>query len=82
MILALHSTLVQYIQELLHTPEREPKVSVAALNLPREILDLLKHFPMGQRDYIHSPYVFTDFLPSRERSLALVDIYYRKVTWM
>ncbi|KAH8832595.1 hypothetical protein DL96DRAFT_1416396, partial [Flagelloscypha sp. PMI_526] len=70
-----------YFQELLHTPERAPEFAETALNLPPEIMELLKFFPMGQREYLYTPSTFNGFLPLRPRALDLIDLYYEHSTW-
>lgn len=54
----------------------------ALLGMPRGIVKLFNAYPMGLTNCIYNISYFFEYLPSRERVLELVDIYYCHVAWM
>src|ERR1700722_5881217 len=52
------------------------------LGLSFELVDLMNAFPFGLKDCPYTRYLFVPFLPSRERTMELADIYYKNVAWM
>lgn len=52
--------------------------------MPADIVDLVDAFPMGLADCPISKFHFTErgYLPPRSRSLELVELYYRNISWM
>ncbi|KAI0041617.1 hypothetical protein FA95DRAFT_1598877 [Auriscalpium vulgare] len=57
---------------------RNPK----RLGLPVDILELVESFPLGPYQHPHSTVMFVPFLPSRERAIRLVDLYYEHMAWV
>ncbi|KAG2157850.1 uncharacterized protein EDB93DRAFT_1078285 [Suillus bovinus] len=63
-----------------HTPQQS--VDPKYLGLPFEIIDLCNAYPFGLRDSQYTKFLFLPFLPSYERALHLMELYYRNVAWM
>ncbi|KAG2344031.1 hypothetical protein BDR05DRAFT_1019117 [Suillus weaverae] len=71
--------VVFYFQPLF--PQSVP-TDPKCLGLPFEIIDLCNAYPFGLRDSQYTKFLFLPFLPSRERALQLMELYYRNVAWM
>ncbi|KAG1876498.1 hypothetical protein DFJ58DRAFT_178328 [Suillus subalutaceus] len=76
----------EYFQPLFPPEGYPPQQSVSTdpkyLGLPFEIIDLCNAYPFGLRDSQYTKFLFLPFLPSRERALQLMELYYRNVAWM
>lgn len=76
----------EYFQPLFPPDSYPPQQSVPTdpkyLGLPFEIVDLCNAYPFGLRDSQYTKFLFSPFLPSRERALQLMELYYRNAAWM
>ncbi|KAI0048106.1 hypothetical protein FA95DRAFT_1595332 [Auriscalpium vulgare] len=52
------------------------------LGLTVEILELVHSFPFGPYETFHSTALFSPYIPSRERAIQLVDLYYVNLAWI
>ncbi|KZT27831.1 hypothetical protein NEOLEDRAFT_1059670 [Neolentinus lepideus HHB14362 ss-1] len=73
----------EYLQTLLPNNEmarknKDPKY----LGLPFELSELANSFPFGLRDCTYTKQHFIPFLPKREQTLRLADLYYGHAAWM
>lgn len=70
---------------LIITQDADPEWNVrdpAVLGMPRAIIKLFNAFPMGLTNCVYDISSFFEYIPSRERALELVDLYYCHVAWM
>lgn len=76
----------EYFQPLFPPDSYPPQQSVPTdpkyLGLPFEIVDLCNAYPFGLKDSQYTKFLFSPFLPSRERALQLMELYYRNAAWM
>ncbi|KAG2748489.1 hypothetical protein P692DRAFT_20874434 [Suillus brevipes Sb2] len=76
----------EYFQPLFPPDSYPPQQSIPTdpkyLGLPFEIVDLCNAYPFGLRDSQYTKFLFSPFLPSRERALQLMELYYRNAAWM
>ncbi|KIK47381.1 hypothetical protein CY34DRAFT_73944 [Suillus luteus UH-Slu-Lm8-n1] len=65
-----------------YPPQQSVPTDPKYLGLPFEIVDLCNAYPFGLRDSQYTKFLFSPFLPSRERALQLMELYYRNAAWM
>ncbi|KAG1760121.1 hypothetical protein EDD22DRAFT_980737 [Suillus occidentalis] len=65
-----------------YPPQQSVPTDPKYLGLPFEIVDLCNAYPFGLRDSQYTKFLFSPFLPSRERALQLMELYYRYAAWM
>ncbi|TFK51727.1 hypothetical protein OE88DRAFT_1462788 [Heliocybe sulcata] len=74
-----------YLQTLLpsETDEMARKIKDPKyLGLPFELAELANSFPLGLRDCPYTKQHFIPFLPKRDQTLRLADLYYSHAAWM
>ncbi|KAK7466490.1 hypothetical protein VKT23_005212 [Stygiomarasmius scandens] len=78
------SAASEYLQNLLPCAgdEWEDKHHPEDNVLPQELVELMNAFPFGLKDCPYTKYLFMPFLPTQQRALQLVDLYYKEVAWM
>ncbi|EPQ56450.1 hypothetical protein GLOTRDRAFT_39370 [Gloeophyllum trabeum ATCC 11539] len=62
----------------MHRKIKDPKY----LGLPYELSELANAFPFGLRDCPYTKQHFIPFLPKREQTMRLADLYYANAAWM
>ncbi|KII91836.1 hypothetical protein PLICRDRAFT_38690 [Plicaturopsis crispa FD-325 SS-3] len=78
------TTSSEYFRDLLEPRDSETWESSDSeyADLPGELVELVVAFPLGLRGCAYRKQMFVSFLPSRERALAVADIYYEHIAWM
>ncbi|KAF8631863.1 hypothetical protein AX15_002133 [Amanita polypyramis BW_CC] len=73
----------EYFQDLLpFSQDSEDERYEGPLHLSTEIIDLMNSFPFGPKDCSYPKSNFLPYIPTQERAVEIVNIYYAHVAWM
>ena len=72
----------QYLLDMIIRQEGGDQPDPSELCLPSEIVALVNAFPFGVKKTRLTKAIFAPYIPTRERTLQLTDLYFKHLGWL